>query len=484
MISEMMSFLSPRGFWAFMYSLSERETDVALALAVGVLTLLVFVQLRIFSRPPPVPLKRLPRRPALSILFKPDDISATVNANSNSNAGDVSQNKSDTIPSRDATAYSSSVKIHRKISKDTPKKSNSNNDKKISSSIAGGFGGASTMMEDELDDNFGNDSASMHSGKSGMSTEASTVETPMLNLHDLPDSFAPLLSSSHTEVILQQLTADLLHAVQAEASVRVREGRHEIPLNKNLARPQLQLHSPKGGCRISAIATVGSDNLTLEEDLDVSRETPTRSKPMVKKAQLILDPPMPLANVAPTLIHIPTLFEDKKLPSLRRIQIVRMFMDFVISISSWLEKLLWIIESFCQIHLSNVQITPVYKGPKHPREVDNEEMTNYLTPDWRLTLAFSGHVLLFGFIPIPFISVVLPTFIIPQPHALISNLLSKNPLASAELKRENIAEKKVALAIVNSAESWNVDVKVVATPPALCLDVTLPGGGMFALIRF
>jgi hypothetical protein len=213
------------------------------------------------------------------------------------------------------------------------------------------------------------------------------------------------------------------------------------------------------------VAQIGSDKFTLEEDLDASKETSTRSKPMLKKAALVLDPPMPLFNVAPTLIHFPTLFEDKHLPTLRRIHIVRMAIDFVISISSFLEKLLWIIEGFCQIHLSHVCISPIFKG-----EVQDH------SPDWRLSLAFSGHVLLFGFIPIPFISVVLPTFIIPQPHALISNLLSAQPLASAELRRENIEEQRLALAVINTAESWNVDLKVVGTPPALNLDVTLPGG--------
>lgn len=418
--------------------LAAGTTDFYLLAAIGLLTVLAFVQMKVFSRPPPLPLKSLPRRPALSVLFKPDDPTASTEATST------------TVPSREATTMSmadnqSFLKSGSRIAE---------------SSAAGSSGGG-----DEFEDAF-IDTGSVHSFKSNVSTEASTVEAPLLFSHDLPDSFAPLLSSSHTEVVLQQLTADLLHAVQAEASVRLREGRHEIPLNKDLSRPQFQLLAPKGGCRISAVAVVGSDNLSLEEDLDVTRETNTRSKPMVKKAELVLDPPMPLANVAPTLIHIPTLFEDKKLPSLRRIQIVRTMIDFVISISSWLEKLLWIVESFCQIHLSNVQITPVFKG----RGMNN-------APDWRLSLAFSGHVLLFGFIPIPFISVVLPAFIIPQPHALISNLMSKQPLASAKIKRENIAEKKISLAVANIAESWNVDVKLVATPPALCLDVTLPGGG-------
>lgn len=422
---------SPGELWAAL--LARDNLDLYLLLAIGALTILAFFQLAVFSRPPPVPLKHLPRRPALSILFKPDDISAANRASASSNPA---------LRGREAEASRARSRM-----------------RSDSADVDG-------LFEDAMEAGSGEGDESLPSIKSGVSTEASTVEAPMF-LHDsLPDSFAPLLSSSHTEVVLQQLSADLLHAVQAEASVRVREGRHEIPLNKDHTRPQFQLHSPKGGCRISAVAIVGSDNLTLEEDLDVSRETTTRSKPMVKKAQLVLDPPMPLANVAPTLIHIPTLFADKKLPSLRRIQIVRMMMDFVISISSWLEKWLWIIESVCQIHLSHIQITPTFKG----REQDN-------SPEWRLTLAFSGHVQLFGVLPIPFLSVALPTFIIPQPHALISNLLSAQPLASAEIMHENLEEKKVALAVVNAAESWNVDLKVVATPPALCLDVTLPGGG-------
>ena len=417
--------------------------DLYLLVAVGVLTILTFVQLKIFSRPPPVPLKNLPRRPAVSILFKPDDITSTKTPSA--------ATASTTVPT------SSSSRTNRK---------------RILRKHADSLGISSAeddiMHEDEaeLTEAPLADDDSVQS-ETGMS-ETSTVEAPMLHLYDLPDSFAPLLSSSQTEVLLQQLTADLLHAVQAEASVRVREGRHEIPLNKDHSRPQLQLHSPKGGVKISAVALIGSDKFTLEEDLDVTKESTTRSKPMVKKAELCLDPPMPLANVVPTLIHIPTLFEDKDLPVLRRMHIVRMFMDFVISISSLLEKLLWIVESFCQIHLSNVAITPIFKG----KEQDQ-------SPEWRLTLAFSGHLLLFGVIPFPFISVVLPTFIIPQPHALISNLLSSQPLASAKLKRENIEEQRLTLAIINAAESWNTDIKVVGTPPALCLDVTLPGGCKF-----
>ena len=254
-------------------------------------------------------------------------------------------------------------------------------------------------------------------------------ETAFWNVQDLPDSFAPLLSSSHMELLSQQLTADLIHAVTAQAGVRLRPGRHEVPLDKDGSRPQLVLDVPAhNGCRLSAVAAVGSDGLTHAEDLDVQRATAQRSKPMVKHAGIVLDPPLPLSNVAPTLIHFPTLFEDRHMiPTLRRVQIVRFLMDFVVSISSFLEKCLWILESKCQIHLSQVRITPLYKGRRRHEDDDGDvdkEIQPAASPEWRLQLAFSGHVLLFGWVPVPFVNVTLPTFIIPQPHALLDYLIS------------------------------------------------------------
>jgi hypothetical protein len=64
------------------------------------------------------------------------------------------------------------------------------------------------------------------------------------------------------------------------------------------------------------------------------------------------------------------------------------------------------------------------------------------------------------------------------PFSIHSN---RQPLASARIRRENIAEQRIALAIINTAETWNVDLKLVATPPAVAVDVTLPGGIAIAL---
>jgi hypothetical protein len=77
--------------------------------------------------------------------------------------------------------------------------------------------------------------------------------------------------------------------------------------------------------------------------------------------------------------------------------------------------------------------------------------------------------------------VTLPTFIIPQPHTLLKYLLSKQPLASARIRRERIAEKRILLAVSETMESWTVHVGAVVTPPALSIDWTLPGGLAIAL---
>lgn len=255
-----------------------------------------------------------------------------------------------------------------------------------------------------------------------------------------------------------------LFLVHFDGEVKLREGHHEIPLDKNGARPQFRLEVPDGGCRLSVSAAVGSDGFSRNQDLNVALSTQRRSQPMVKHAGLILDPPLKLGNVAATLIHFPTLFDDDHVPVLKRIRIARWIIDFVVSISSFIERCLWIVESKCQIHLSKVRVQPLYR----PGGQGGSE--------WRLSLAFSGHALLFGWIPIPFITVTLPSFIIPQPHALLEFLLSPQPLASATLKRENIAEGKIALAALDSVDSWNAGFQMLATPPVVGVDLTLPGG--------
>lgn len=455
--------------------------DIYLLLAIFFLiTLAIAQKLNVFTRPPPVPTKQLPRRPVLQVLFKPDDVIGTQVASSSSTVGGESgyhqqqQHVDDGI-----SLYSEDETITTYGGGDHSRSAAKEKQDGISSTRSGT---ASSSM--------GQQSSSLPAAKQQQTRSRKTAsqqqqQQPRKNaiLHGLPDSFAPLLSSSEMEVLTNGLTADLIHAVQVQAQVKLRHGRHIIPLDKDERRPQFWFDSKSNstdimetssladgydsgtakGCAVSASVTIGSERFTKEEDLDTTRQTTTRSRPMVKSADLIFDPPLRLGNVAPTLLHFPNLFEDRALPKLRRMQVVGFIIEFLASLWFLLEKILWMIERRCQVHLGRIKATPIFRGSG----VDGQ---------WRLGLSFTGHLLLFDWIPIPFISFQLPTFIIPQPHALMEYLMTKQPLASARLRRENISDEKIAVAALNALDTWSTNVKAVITPPAVEVDLTMAGG--------
>jgi len=467
--------------------------DIYLLLVIFILIVLIIAQkLNIFTRPPNVPTKLLPRRPVLQVLFKPDDVIGTAANNTSS---------SSTVGGGESAGISGQQQQNSNIDDGISLFS----EDETSTTWDGKIGGSPIRIREQKkqqqdgNTNVSTRSTAERSATTGLST-SSTAQQPRQQsarkqkqqpkksaiLHGLPDSFAPLLSSSEMEVLTNGLTADLIHAVQIQAQIKLRQGRHIIPLDKDERRPQFWFDSKSSnnmtsgtddatthadntstqkGCKVSASITVGSERFTNEEDLDTTRHTTTRSRPMVKSADLIFDPPLRLGNVASTLLHFPNLFEDRALPKLRRMQVIGFIIEFLASCWYLLEKLLWIIESKCQVHLGRVKATPIFRG-----------RTSDGSAQWRLSLSFTGHLLLFDWLPIPFISFQLPTFIIPQPHALMEYLMTKQPLASARLRRENISDEKIAVAALNALDSWSTNVKAVVTPPAVEVDLTMAGG--------
>jgi len=471
------------------------------------LLMLAFRQMHAFSRPPPVAKKRLPKRPIIQIVFRPDDITSMPKRDSQHTATTQTETvQTNEKPSEPAlrihgpfSALRSAYRLSRSITMSSWNQSTNRDKAQIIDENS--FVDPRQHTREEYEDDItwdGDDSPNMifhedvrENKADHASTDVNQKFTHDFNFDNLPDSFAPLISSSHMEILRHQLTADLIHAIHAEGSVKLRTGRFEIPLDKDSSRPQLVLQVPSSGCKITAVGIIGSDGFSSADDLNPSIPTTERCLPMVKRAGLNFDPPLPLLNVAPTLIHFPTLFEDNLVRyKLRRIQIVKLALDFIYSASSFIEKIFWIIESKCQIHLGKVTITPIYKGSEESKHIleesietkdedsppENSTVDQAHEPQWRLSLSFSGHLLLFGWIPVPFVSVTLPTFIIPQPHTLLKYLLSKQPLASARIRRERIAEKRILLAVTDTMESWTLDVCAVATSPGLSLDWTLPGG--------
>jgi hypothetical protein len=438
------------------------HADIYLLVAATLLVILALAQMfNVFTRPPPVPTKKLPLRPLLQVLFKPDGdvIGTPATDNRTGLAGSPIYGSS---PEEDGISFFT--------------------EDEASTPLGGSLLTHGINLGGEKDGNLGKSLPPKQQSSRRKAAHRQQQSNRNTILHGLPDSFAPLLSSSEMEVVTTAITADLIHAVQIQAQVRLRQGRHIIPLDKDERRPQFWFDSKDGnditahgdahetsitkGCKVSASVTVGSERFSSDEDLDTTRRTTTRSRPMVKGADLIFDPPLRLGNVAPTLLHFPALFEDRALPKLRRMQVVGFIMEFLSSMWFLLEKFLWMIESRCQVHLGRVKLTPIFRGTVG---IDG-------TYQWRLRLSFTGHVLLFNWIPIPFISFQLPSFIIPQPHALLEFLMTKQPLASARLRRENISDEKIAVAALNALDSWSTTVKAVVTPPAVEVDLTMAGG--------
>jgi hypothetical protein len=282
--------------------------------------------------------------------------------------------------------------------------------------------------------------------------------TPPSSASGLPDSFAPLLSSSHLEVLYDLLSADQLHALRFEGELGLQPGKHPIPFHKNSQRPPLTVSVPASGTTVSLQASVGSDSLHPDVDFDPSTPVTDRSRTMVKDLTASISPPLALGNVAATLVHLPNLFEDHAVPSMRRVQILQWAMDFLSNFTMWIEKLLWSLEQYLTIHLARVKVQPVFRGGSNAH--------------FRLSLSFSGYVSLFNTIPIPFISVSLPTMIIPAPYALLHQLATKQPLASAKVKHSNIPANEIALAASALVKGFRGDLRMLATPPTVGIDVS------------
>ena len=80
------------------------DADYYLVITCVLLLILAFVQLRAFARPPPVPLKKLPQRPAIQLLFKPDDDLASSPAKENAQQTTLSAG-SDTTNESSASSF-------------------------------------------------------------------------------------------------------------------------------------------------------------------------------------------------------------------------------------------------------------------------------------------------------------------------------------------------------------------------------------------
>ena len=211
--------------------LPERERVLwIIGTSVIAILVLIVIQLRAFGRPPPVPPKELPKRPVLQILFKPDDISNARNGNETKVVTTLLSHQSSNDNNAFPSATSSTAQSKRNsIRQETgwrhrfrtsmgsfPNMMFGRQASAVTLPRRNVSGGVETVAEDEDEDDGASEGVDLsaniadHTSEAG-SAEGSSVPETFLRGMDLPDSFAPLLSSSQMDVVLEKLTADLIH---------------------------------------------------------------------------------------------------------------------------------------------------------------------------------------------------------------------------------------------------------------------------------
>ena len=281
----------------------------------------------------------------------------------------------------------------------------------------------------------------------------------------LPDSFAPLLSSNRLEILWKSLCiADLVHAVDVRAGMTLNRGLHIIPLDADdSSRPQLTFGDKDQNIQLNATLTAGCDYCSnVDEDFDTNLPINERSKTLVKTASLSCDKPLPIDNIVPTLLNLPRIFEYNHM---KRAKKFREKFGFLFRIFVWflnlIEKCLWILERKCKVYLFKIHA-----------KISNDRI---------MTLQFSGYVLVWNFLPIPFASIALPSSILPRPYALLEKLLTEQPLATAKVKHSNLSSDKILLSLSSAVKDFHIQSRLLVTPPALGVDVTLAGGVALAV---
>ncbi|MCU0693255.1 MAG: hypothetical protein MUF54_17825, partial [Polyangiaceae bacterium] len=247
------------------------------------------------------------------------------------------------------------------------------------------------------------------------------------------DPFSPLRLPEHVEILLRDIDSSLVHRASGHLDVVLRAGTHRFPL----AGRHHFLVEVSPGTKSYARLQLGETPAPLAEPAVLARvlgpgpgdATTRESRRVVRALELTFSPPLLLPNVIPTLLEVQELIRDHgiagwvKSPVLggtaRVAQTVgsERFSELVDLLTSSANRLGFVL-------LRHVRAEPVFR----PR-----------LGIWELRLGFSGHVQLAGGVPlIPFTDVVLPAAVLPVPFASLDDLLSDNPLASADLRAERV----------------------------------------------
>jgi len=234
---------------------------------------------------------------------------------------------------------------------------------------------------------------------------------------------------------MEDLTGDQLRQMNLNVAVELREGAYELSLFKD---EKLPIRVPRD-CRGHLVVAAG----VPEKD--------SQSHPMLTSVELAFDQPLQLGNILAVLARLQTHFSDHELTSLinrlsrvaaqqsglndlrffagalfkrmrERLRDVRaMDSNWDAQLDRWGEAVSGSLRQAATVYLTRISARPVRRRRQ-----------------WRLELRFTGEWDFFGQVRIPFSQVTVHRAILPSPHALLSRLLSAEPLATARLRRGHL----------------------------------------------
>ncbi len=222
----------------------------------------------------------------------------------------------------------------------------------------------------------------------------------------------------------------------------------------------------------------------------VSAERAEDGEARVTSAALSFDPPLVLHNILPVLARLNRVFQDhevtellgrlgrmaragERAEGLRQLgkslgRRVRPRLDrYLPPGTTGRETLHEIRESVRigseragQVRLRHVSARPVLRAGS-----------------WQLDLRFTGHFDVLGRAPVAFDDIHVPHLVIPYPYASLARLFSGDPLATAELRSDNIPTRALAVRMADVLAGVSGQIDLVTDLPDVLTHVELPDGG-------
>ncbi len=283
--------------------------------------------------------------------------------------------------------------------------------------------------------------------------------------------FEPLATPMNFDLDRHELNPDLVRRLHCRFRLDLVPGQVNMPL---IADQEFPVDVPEG--------CVGRGWISAERVED--------DEARVTSAALSFDPPLVLHNILPVLARLNRVFQDREVGELlgrlgkmaragERAEGLRQFgkslgrrvrprLDRYLppgttgreTLHELRESLRIGSERAAQVRLRHVSARPVLRGGT-----------------WQLDLRFTGFFDVLGRAPVAFEDVHVPHLIIPYPYASLSRLASGTPLATADLRSDNIPTRELALRMSGLLAATSGQIDLVTDLPDVVTHLELPDGG-------